>query len=540
MTHKLFTRGRFLPLSAAVAFCCSLAVAFFWLAESKAVAAARPNVVMVQVDDMARSLMDAEYKDNGRWVAAMPNLRRQIAAQGVEFSRYYVSDPICGPSRASLLTGRSAHNHGMTINVPPYGYPLWQNSEISRENLPVWLDRAGYRTIHVGKYTNQYGANPPDEVPAGWDRWVSPTMGTWSYYGNPLNINGVVTPKIGSWQARDSADCVVATLDVPGACTHATDLQTAYAVDELAKTSTDLNPFYLQLDYNAPHDDGRKPAGPTPPTRVLNIAKRTPPPENLTKRPASRSQPLFIRRQPVMSGEVRREVRDRWRNEVASLKAIDQGIGRVLEQLRVNGQLENTYVMFTSDNGLFHGEHRIAYGKFLPHEPSSHVPLVMRGPGLPKGSKSGALGSNLDIASTVLAMTGVGAGSWQDGRSLLGFARNPRRLHKSPVLLEGYNGRGRDEPERFLDGSGQSRVNQAVVLNYTGFVAKNWKYIGYSYGEEELYDLAVDPGEMRNLVKFPRYANVLRWARSQARRLGTCVASECRAPVKAPRAKLPK
>lgn len=526
-------------LAITIAICCSLAIGFFWLAESRAAAATRPNVVLIQVDDMARSMMRAEYRQNGRWVPAMPNALRLIAGHGVEFSRYHVSDPICGPSRASLLTGRTVHNHGMDINAAPWGYPFWQTSEISRENLAVWLDRAGYRTIHVGKYTNGYGIDPPDEIPAGWDRFVGPTKGGASFYGMSWNVNGTVTPPAGSWQSRDPAECVVATLDVPGACTHTTDVETAHAVAELAESRADASPFFLQLDYNAPHDDGRLGPGPTPPTRVQPIAGRTSPPANLLDRPVSNSQPRFIRKQPDMDWPTRQEIRRRWGNEVASVKAVDEGIGRILKELRDDGRLADTYVIFTSDNGMFHGEHRIAYGKFLPHEPSSSVPFAVRGPGLPKRKTSGALVSNLDIAATVLEMAGAQAGTWQDGWSLLRFAREPRLLGRSPVMLEGFNGRNRDDPELFLDGIGQLRANQAVVLNYTGFLARNWKYVSYSYGDEELYDLGVDPGEMRNLVWNKRHRNVLEWARAEALRLAECAGTGCWRPVRPPRPEPP-
>lgn len=540
MTRSTFKRGLHLPLAAAVAFCCALAVAYFWLAESKAVAATRPNVVLIQVDDMAKSLLEARYRENGRMVPAMPNVRGQLRDEGVDFMRYYVSDPICGPSRASLLTGRSVHNHGMRINVHPWGYPLWQSSQISQENLAVWLDRAGYRTIHVGKYTNGYGHDPENEVPPGWNRWVTPTRGTATYYGYPLNYQGFITPTIGSWQTRDTADCVIATLDVAGACTHATDVQTAYAVDEIGRAAAADEPFYLQLDYNAPHDDGRRPGGPTPPTRTSWIMGKTKAPQRLSEQKADRTHPVFIRKQPKLKGAVKREIQERWRSEVASLKAVDEGVGRVLDQLRATGRIDDTYILFTSDNGLFHGEHRIAYGKFLPHEPSSRLPLIVRGPGLPKGGRTAALGSNLDLAGTVLEMTGAQAGAQMDGRSLLPFARQTTLRHRSPVLLEGFNARGPDLPELFLDGSGRKRPNQALVLNYTGFVAGPWKFISYAYGEEELYNLYTDPGEKRNVVRNKRAKGIVRWARKQAKRLGACAGPACHAPVKVPRIKPPR
>ncbi|MBK5232013.1 MAG: sulfatase-like hydrolase/transferase [Thermoleophilia bacterium] len=131
---------------------------------------------------------------------------------------------------------------------------------------------------------------------------------------------------------------------------------------------------------------------------------------------------------------MKNEIRTRYGNEVAALRGVDEGVGRVLGSLRRKGLLENTYVIFTSDNGMFHGEHRIAYGKYLPQEPSSRQPFL-------------ALGSNLSIASTVLKMTGSQGNGARDGRSLFSNLRFPKLDSDVPVLLEGFNGRGLDQPE---------------------------------------------------------------------------------------------
>ncbi|MGK2932155.1 MAG: sulfatase-like hydrolase/transferase, partial [Solirubrobacterales bacterium] len=130
-----------LPIFATATFLCALAVAFFWLAESKAMAATRPNVVLIQVDDMAKSQMRAEIGEPGTWRPAMPNVLDLIGGQGVELTRYYSSNPICGPSRASLLTGLATHNHRMRTNSLTKGYPVWQGGPHFHENLPVWLQR---------------------------------------------------------------------------------------------------------------------------------------------------------------------------------------------------------------------------------------------------------------------------------------------------------------------------------------------------------------------------------------------------------------
>lgn len=523
-----------LPLLTAGAFLCALAVAFFWLAEGRAVAAVRPNVVLIQADDMTRSQLRAEIYENGSWGPAMPNVLNLIGAKGVELNRYYSSDPICGPSRASLLSGRATHNHGMRTNASPYGYDFWQNGTSYQENLPVWLQRSGYRTAHIGKYINGYGFYPENEVPPGWNRWVTPikTAGS-GYYGTSFNLDGQLTPPIGDWHDPDPIACRPVFYTLPDACLHSTDVITGFALEEVDADAASGQPFYMQVDFNAPHDDGRKPAGPIPPARLRSLAPEVAQNFRLNSNPRN-SSPVFIRRNDPLTPKMKSDIRERWANEVASLRGVDLGVGKIIGRLRKSGLLENTYVIFTSDNGMFHGEHRIVYGKYLPQEPSSRQPFLARGPEIPRNKRSRALGSNLSIASTVLKMTGsTGTGS-RDGRSLLSNLRFPDLPTRVPVLLEGFNGRNPAEPELFLDGNGLSTPNQAVVLNYTGFVAGPWKYIHYSYGDEELYDLTEDPGETRNRVYGPRYAPVLDWARKVRASLAGCKGAECRIEVTPP------
>ncbi len=502
------------------------------------VAAARPapNVILIQTDDMARSQLRAKIRSGGHWVPAMPNLLSQVARNGVELSRYYSSHPLCGPSRASLLSGRATHNHGMRINAAPYGYPVWRGGESYGENLPVWLQRGGYRTAHIGKYMNGYGLDPKNEVPPGWERWVTPTGDSGSgYYGISLNVDGRVTEPISSWGRQDRPGCRPVFYTLPRACRHSTDVYTGFALKEIGQAAADRRPFYMQLDYNAPHDDGRLKPGPTPPARFRSLVRRVKPLPRLTNRPLTGAPPWYIRRQAPLTGAMKAEIRARHAAEVVGLHAVDEGVGRILAKLRRLGLMRNTYVLFVSDNGMFHGEHRIAYGKYLPHEPATRQPFLARGPGIPHGRRSASSGSNLDLAQTVMAMTRVRAGRDTDGRSLLGDLRRPRRISRVPVLLEGFNGRSPSQPEPFLDGNGGQKPNQALVLEYTGLVAGRWKYVRYGYGDEELYDLERDPGEERNLAPLADMAGVIAWGRGHADRLAGCAGASCRAPVNPPR-----
>jgi len=208
----------------------------------------------------------------------------------------------------------------------------------------------------------------------------------------------------------------------------------------------------------------------------------------------------------------------RYRLELESLRDVDRGVGMILDALESSGELDDTYVVFTSDNGQFHGEHRIAQGKYLPYEPVSHMPLLISGPGIPRRARSAALAANIDLAPTLAALGG-GAAVRADGRSLLPFLRDPTLRSRRPILLEGYA----------LPGWGAfNNKNRAPVLDYFGVVAGRYKYVRYGYGDRELYDLAADPHELHSLAADPRFQDVVRWAQHLTARLKLCRGKGCR------------
>src|SRR3954452_6904589 len=191
MTLQRFTHPTFRALAAMLALGCAVAAAFF-LRPQDAPAASRPNIVVIQTDDQTLADLYATYTDplSGQVFAVMPNTLTLLAGQGITFNRYYVSNPLCCPSRTTMLTGRYSHNNGVLTNFFPSGgfYKLdLQN------NLAVWLHDAGYKTSHEGKFLNQYGDNDPTQVPPGWDDWHTVIGDARLFYGYKTNDNGTVS-----------------------------------------------------------------------------------------------------------------------------------------------------------------------------------------------------------------------------------------------------------------------------------------------------------------------------------------------------------
>ena len=495
-------------------------------------ATGRPSVVVIQVDDLSMRIFNGRIRERGISRPAMPTVRGKLSKAGRTFSRFYANNPICAPSRASLMTGLTTHNHGMLINASPFGYDTWRGTEREAQNLATWFSGAGYRTVHIGKFLNGY--DEASAVPPGWDRWVTSTNNSGApYYGHSLNIDGVVTEPIGSWRKPDPANCKVVTPERPNACTHSVDVHTAFAVEAIREAARLESPLFLQLDYNAPHDDGRRTSGPEAPGRLRGLARKVDLTRYRDDGKGMKAKPSILQGYRPLPRRQVREIRTRIRKEIVIMRMVDQSIGRILAALRESGQLDNTFVVFLSDNGFFAGEHRITYGKYLPYEAATRQPLIIRGPGIRPNSVSSAPASTIDVAPTLLEMAGERPPVPVDGVSMA--SKPDRSTGSRAVPLEGFNGRELSYPGPFTGGSGKStKLNEALVTNYTGFVAGRWKYIYYHYGDQELYDLVRDPREYRNLARLPRYRKVVRWARGLSRSLGDCDGIACRPAVSIP------
>jgi len=547
------SQGLRLGLAAGLlALLCLLLVTAGRSSQATAATAQPPSFVVIQTDDQTLEGLYATFRTPA--IRAMPNTVDMIGKRGMTLNNYYVPYPLCCPSRVSMLTGRYAHSHGVKGNVQPNGGAFgFSFRAAATHNLATWLQGAGYRTIHVGKFLNGYGDEPYDNgtwVPPGWNAWHSVLKADTHhyFYGYQLNNNGAIEGPYGdsgTWEpreygVRDDIGCPFAPLNgLP--CFHQTDMLSNIAMAELRGTSPE-QPFYLQLDYTAPHGDFRRPAGPEPTPRHYDWFKGAPFPHDRSEGFAEGNvadKPSFIRGSEYLTlGEIH-TYRVYWNKMLESLRDIDDGVKLILDTLGGMQRLRNTYVIFTSDNGFFFGEHRLTGGKFLAYEPATHMPFLIRGPGIRPGSESDELMMNIDVAPTLLELAGAQADKSIDGRSMAPFLRDPELRTLRPTLFESFvetsdvNGNGeiveRPRARRARASGGDASASLlAPPKDYGGIRLGPYKYIAWPNGEKELYELEKDPNELNNIVRIPNYFPVRNYLHRELRDLEDCVGRGCR------------
>jgi len=320
--------------------------------------------------------------------------------------------------------------------------------------VATWLRRAGYRTGYIGKYLNGYTA--PD-VPPGWDRWI----GYWSgFFGYTVSMDGI--HRTFGFQPDD----------------YSTDLFTREAVEFVE--AADDRPLFLVYAPFAPH----APATPAP-RHASSFPGFVPPRPPSYDEADVRDKPKWVRRTERISPERGAAMDELARKMHQSLLAVDEGVESLLDALDAAERLENTLIVFASDNGLFWGEHRLTNMKSAPYEESVRIPLVVRWDALGHGRRvEDRLASNLDLAPTFAAAAGARRPQ-VEGRSLMPVLPGGGGAWRQQVLLEHLRG---------------WRNAAARIPTYCGVRSQRWKYVVYRSQEEELYDLATDPGELENLA----------------------------------------
>jgi N-acetylglucosamine-6-sulfatase len=360
----------------------------------------RPNVVVVMTDDQ-----------RGTDLEPMRKLRRHVADQGATFRNFYATFPLCCPSRATFLTGQYAHNHGVLDNQPPFGYQAFRNE---RRTLPIAMDAAGYRTGYIGKYLNGYGNDETaGDIPFGWDDWQGITDG--GPYNYTLNENGSFV-RYGD-AARD----------------YQTDVFAQKATDFIRESAPRAAPFFLTVAPQAPHASAHavEPA----PRHKGDFAGEPFPKSPSFNEGDVNDKPSFVRNKPLLTAAQERRLGKQYRARLEALLAVDDAIGKIVNALRNEGELDNTMLVFTSDNGLMLGEHRLVKKRRL-YEESARVPLMMRGPGIPGDVNRRQITGNVDLAPTILDVANAQALRPPDGRSLITLAKDGDTGALRSILLE--------------------------------------------------------------------------------------------------------
>jgi N-acetylglucosamine-6-sulfatase len=446
----------------------------------------RPNVVVIMTDDQTVESL-----------RVMGNVKALLADEGTTFDNSFASFSLCCPSRATFLTGQYAHNHGVLGNAPPAGgYARLDSSN----TLPVWLQRAGYHTVHIGKYLNGYPGANRTHVPAGWTEWYgSIDPSTYRFYNYTLNENGRLVT-YGSDPASYQAD-----------------VYSRKAVDAVRRLAPGVAPFFLSVAFLAPHsggpreaDDPRNFATPVPAPRHQNRYAAEPLPAMPAFNEADVSdKPAGIRNRPLLGPQQIANVTENYRQRLESLLAVDEAVAALVAALRETGELNRTLIVFTADNGFFHGEHRVAAGKVLLYEPSIRVPLILRGPGIPRGGHVADPVANIDLAPTIVDAAGTRPLRVMDGRSLLPLAEDTGRRTGRDILIE----------------RGPGGNNQQI---FTALRTPRYLYAEYSNGERELYDLVRDPHQLTSLHADPGHQRLRARLAARLARLRSCAGAVCR------------
>jgi N-acetylglucosamine-6-sulfatase len=454
-------------------------------ADNAVASAARPNIVFVLTDDLTPDLL-----------RFMPNVRR-LQRDGMTFSRYYVTDSLCCPSRASIFTGQFPHDTHVLSNAGPAGglsaFRAWGDG---RQTFATVLQASGYRTAMMGKYLNRYRPQDPI-VPKGWSDWA---VAGWGYpeYNYSLNVNGLLK--------------------------HYGDRPRSYLTNVLARRAETFvegaaltrQPFALELATFAPH----LPATPAP--RDADALPGLRAPRGPSYDVAVRHAPPWLRGHPRLTSS--QEVQDDqlFRRRAQSVLAVDRMIGRLRARLRALGLERNTYFVFSSDNGFHLGQHRLLQGKMTAFDTDIRVPLVVAGPNVPPGSTTSALAENVDLAPTFMHLAGAPASATVDGHDLTSILHGVTPpTWRDAILVEHHHPVSELGDPDAQPAAGGNPPSYEAIRTDTG------AYVEYADGSREYYDTAVDPAELDNVFDALRPATRARLHRMLTRLEYCHAAREC-------------
>jgi arylsulfatase A-like enzyme len=459
----LISRAKFPVLLVAVL--CSMS-AIISRGDCQETATQSPNIVLINLDDADHRMFSPELLE------LYPSIQ-SLAQSGIRFTNVHVTTPFCGPSRASLFRGQYAHRTGVRVNIPESplslgfkgGYSEFLRQQHHNDELGVWMKRAGYRTMMVGKYHH----NGFDfKIPPGWDDFYMSNGGRYQGTYRFINENN----SAGEHTRNDLA-------------AYRTDQETDDAVRLIGQHSK--RPFFLYLAPLAPH----RPVGPDFSLMVdkkkygeWNSDLRIPRTPDFDE-PQLSDKPLHRRSPPYTQKEI--EVLDtEYVCRAQAVKSVDDMVGRVVDALKKANVYESTYIFFTSDNGCLLGQHRL-HNKLDPYEMSTKVPLLVTGPGIKRDNANHLL-AHIDLTATILEIGKAPIPEFVDGKSFASLLTNAKSVDaaswREPIVIENW----------------QTKRNRgkAIPCLYSGLRFYDQLYVEWATGDKEFYDLNEDPFELEN------------------------------------------
>jgi N-acetylglucosamine-6-sulfatase len=409
--------------------------------------ASKPNFLVIMTDDQ-------------RWdeMETLPTVTERLASRGATFTNGFITNPLCCPSRSSFLSSLYSHNTNVWGNNgdPRGGWQEFRDNEA--ETIAVWMRNAGYKTGLFGKYMNGYGNAA--FVPPGWSNWFA-MVGGQGFYDYVMSDNGTKRA-FGSKAAA-----------------YSTDVARDKAITFIKEAQ---DPFFLVYTPVAPHSPSQ--SAPRYSGTCDNFTQWQVPP-SFNEADVS-DKPKWVRQLNKKSLSVMLSERNK---RLCSLKAVDDAVGKMLDTLESQGELENTVVIFYTDNGYALGEHRYVHKRCF-YEACIRTPLVISYPKMfPAGKTINGFALNIDLAPTIAELAGVTIPVTINGRSLVPLLQGTTDSVRDEILLEvqndDYNFRG------------------------TGVRTKEYKYIELYSGERELYNLTQDPDELQNQINNPAYQTVI-------------------------------
>ncbi len=426
-------------------------------------AAAKPNFIFILTDDMT--------PDDFRF---MPRTQEYFSVNGVRFTNAFVSYAACCPSRASILTGRYSKNHGVrSNNRPSGGFDAFYNSGMESQTIATKLQADGYSTAYFGKYFNEYGTTtlvePESYIPPGWNYWY--TFVSTKYFNYKLNENG---------QAKNYGD----TLEDYG-----TDVIAKHASNHLDAALSSSSPFFMMIAPYAAHastESTELPRQPIPASRHENLFNGIKAPRFASFNQEDVSNKSFgVRDNPLLLPDDIEWIDNNFRARIRTLQSVDEMIGKLIDQLENSLKGKETYIIFTSDNGYWFGEHRFKVGKADLYDQSHRIPLAITGPNVQRGFVRNDLVVNTDFFPTILSLASVPiSGSNHDGRSF-------RSLMEASTRTTEFN------RNSFLLETGRDLKAGIRFRNYTYFETPTAQGLPF----KELYDTQLDPDLVYNIAQ---------------------------------------